>query len=186
MKSHNLGGYKANMNAYIMASLSLLSSGNLDLSYIWEQQKVQKEVIERINELVPIVWSHLTEGVNGLQSSNASEWSKKTECWNKLKLRLADLEKFGDDLLQKETNEDGSFLNETQQERIREAESYSSQFWFSLANWAKTNDVLTPIDRKAAFNFGTLRSRNKGFASLKQALYALKIVKSAKELGFNE
>ena len=186
VKSHNLGGYKANMNAYIMASLSLLSSGNLDLSYIWEHQKVQKEVIERINELVPIVWSHLTEGVNGLQSSNASEWSKKTECWNKLKLRLADLEKFGDDLLQKETNEDGSFLNETQQERIREAESYSSQFWFSLANWAKTNDVLTPIDRKAAFNFGTLRSRNKGFASLKQALYALKIVKSAKELGFNE
>ena len=186
VKSHNLGGYKANMNAYIMASLSLLSSGNLDLSYIWEHQKVQKEVIERINELVPIVWSHLTEGVNGLQSSNASEWSKKTECWNKLKLRLADFEKFGDDLLQKETNEDGSFLNETQQERIREAESYSSQFWFSLANWAKTNDVLTPIDRKAAFNFGTLRSRNKGFASLKQALYALKIVKSAKELGFNE
>ena len=108
VKSHNLGGYKANMNAYIMASLSLLSSGNLDLSYIWEHQKVQNEVIDRINELVPIVWSHLTEGVNGLQSSNAREWSKKTECWNKLKLRLADLEKFGDDLLQKETNEDGS------------------------------------------------------------------------------
>lgn len=185
VKSKNLGGYKSNMNAYIMASISLLSDGNLDLSYIWEHQKVQTEVIEKVKDLIPIVWTHLTESASGSQSSNTNEWSKKAECWNKLKLKLSDLEKFGDDLLQKETNDDGSFLNETQQERINEAESYSPQFWFSLANWARTNDVLTPIDRRAAYNFGNLRSRNKGFSSLKQALYALKIIKSAKELGFD-
>ncbi|MCM1178230.1 MAG: AIPR family protein [Clostridium sp.] len=185
VRSHNLGGYKANMNAYIMASISLLSKGNLDLSYIWEKQKAQEKVSEKIEELIPIVWKHLTEGTSGIsQASNVGEWSKKPDCWNRLKLKLADIEGFDDNYLQKETNEDGSCLNETQQNRIKEAEAYSAQFWFELSSWAKSNDYLTPMDRKVAFNFGTMRSRNKGFTSLKQALYALRIANQAKELGF--
>lgn len=86
---------------------------------------------------------------------------KKVDCWNKLKLKLGGLEKFDEDLLQ-EINEDGSYLNETQQNRIKEgAVSHDPQFWFALANWAKQNNMLTPIDRKAAFNFGTMRSRGR-------------------------
>ena len=186
VRAKNLGGYKANMNAYILSSLSVLSGENLDLSYIWEHQKVQKAVIEKIDELIPIVWNHLTgSSSSGSQSSNVGEWSKKAECWNKLKLKLSDIERFGEELLQKEVNEDGSYLNETQQSRIKEAEAYSSQFWFALATWAKENDLLTPIDRKAAFNFGSMRSRNKPFVSLKQAQYALKIAKAAIEKGFD-
>jgi len=46
--------------------------------------------------------------------------------------------------------------------------------------------LLTPIERKAAFNFGTMKSRNKNIASLKQAVFALKIVEKAKELGYTE
>ena len=72
-------------------------------------------------------------------------------------------------------DEDGAYLNETQQSRIQEAESIDSNTWFAIANWAKSRDLLTPIDRKAAFNFGIMRSRNRSFTSLKQALYALKI-----------
>ena len=115
---------------------------------------------------------------------NVGEWSKRIDCWNKLKLKLGDIDKFDDELLQKEINEDGSYLNETQQNRIKEAEAYTPQFWFALANWAKVNNMLTPIDRKAAFNFGTMRSRGRAFASLKQAMYALRIANTAKEQGF--
>ena len=46
--------------------------------------------------------------------------------------------------------------------------------------------MLTPIDRKAAFNFGTMRSRGQKMKSLKQAIYALKIANTAKEHGFTE
>ena len=118
--------------------------------------------------------------------SNVNEWSKRVECWNKLKLKLGDLEKFDEDYIQQETNDDGTSLNDTQKNRIIEAESYSPQFWFALANWAKTNNMLNPMDRKAAFNFGTMRSRGRKFASLKQAMYALKIANTAKENGFTE
>ena len=185
VKSHNLGGYKANMNAYIMSSISFLSGSNLDLTYIWENQAAQQEVIDKIEELVPLVWAHLTgSATGGSQSSNVGEWTKKPECWNKLKLKLGNIDGFDEDIMQPETNDDGSYLNETQQSRIEEAEAIEPNYWFALANWSKSRDLLAPIERKAAFNFGTMRSRNRTFASLKQALFALKIVEKAKELGF--
>ena len=185
VKSKKLGGYKSNMNAYIMASLSMLSGGNLDLMYIWEKQLVQQEVIDKIEELIPLVWGHLTVSASsGNQSSNINEWSKKPECWNRLKLKLSEMEKLDESLMQVEINDDGSYLNETQQARIKEAEDVPAAYWFGLSKWAKTNDALTPMDRKAAFNFGVMRSRNQKFKSLKQALYALKIIATAKELGF--
>lgn len=167
-----------------MSAISVLSDENLDMTYIWENQKVQQVVVDKIEELIPLVWMHLTGASSGSQMQNVGEWSKRIDCWNKLKLKLGDIDKFDDELLQKEINEDGSYLNETQQNRIKEAEAYSPQFWFTLANWAKVNNMLTPIDRKAAFNFGTMRSRGRAFASLKQAMYALRIANAAKEQGF--
>ena len=44
--------------------------------------------------------------------------------------------------------------------------------------------VLSPLERKAAFNFGTMRSRNRAFKTLKQAQFAFKIVEKAEELGY--
>lgn len=185
VKSKELGGYKANMNAYLMASISFLSDGNLDLTYIWEHQQVQPEVIVKVESLIPLVWDHLTGGgASGNQSSNVGEWTKRPDCWNKLKLKLGEVEKLGDNLMQPDTNDDGSYLNETQQSRIQEAEAIESDYWFSLSQWAKSNNMLTPIERKAAFNFGTMKSRGRGIATLKQALLALKIVEKAKEQGF--
>lgn len=185
VRGKNLGGYKANMNAYLMASISFLSGGSLDLTYIWEHQEVQQEVINKVEQLIPLVWQHLTGGTFGSnQSSNVGEWSKRPDCWNKLKLKLGELDKFGDELMQPETNADGSYLNETQQQRIKEAEAIEPNYWFGLANWAKSRNLLTPIERKAAFNFGTMKSRNRGITSLKQAVFALKIVEKAEELGY--
>lgn len=187
VKSKNLGGYKANMNAYLMSSVSFLSEGNLDLTYIWEKQKVQQEVIDKVEQLISMVWEHITgSSSGGNQSSNVGEWTKRPDCWNKLKLKLGELDKFGEKMMQPDINEDGSYLNETQQNRIKEAESIEPNYWFGLANWAKSQNLLTPIERKAAFNFGTMKSRNRGITSLKQALFALKIVEKAKELGFGK
>ena len=185
VKSKKLGGYKANMNTYLMAAISFLSDKSLDLTYIWENQMVQQDVTDKIEELIPMIWNHLTGSSNtGSQSSNVGEWSKKPECWNRLKLKLGEYEKFGEELMQTETNDDGSYLNEAQQNRIQEAEAIEANYWFGLANWAKSRDLLSPLERKAAFNFGTMRSRNRAFKSLKQAQFALKIVEKAEELGY--
>lgn len=187
VKSKKLGGYKANMNTYLMASISFLSDKSLDLTYIWENQRVQQDVVDKIEELIPLIWGHLTgSSAGGNQSSNVGEWSKKPECWNRLKLKLGDYDKFGQELMQVETNEDGTYLNEAQQNCIQEAEAIEANYWFGLANWAKSRDLLSPLERKAAFNFGTMRSRNRSIKTLKQAKFALKIKEKAEELGYQE
>ena len=96
------------------------------------------------------------------------------------------MDHFGQNLMQEETNDDGSYLNETQLQRIKEAEDIEPDTWFKLANWAKTHDMLTPLERKAAYNFGTMASRGRKIKSLKQALFALKIAEKAKDNGFEE
>lgn len=185
VKSKKLGGYKANMNTYLMSAISFLANKSLNLTYVWENQCVQQAVIDKIEELIPVVWNHLTgSNSTGNQSSNVGEWSKKPECWRKLQSKLGEYDKFGDELMQMETNDDGTYLNDVQQSRIKEAEAIDANYWFGLANWAKSRDLLNPLERKAAFNFGTMRSRNRSIKTLKQALFALKIKEKAEELGY--
>lgn len=185
VQSKKLGGYKSNVNAYIMSALAVLSRNNLDFTYIWENQRVQKEVVDKIEELIPLVWNHITRsGASGAQSSNINEWTKKPDCWNRLKLALSEIKALSDNMLQSETNDDGSYLNETQIGKIQEAEAIDANYWFALANWAKSRDLLNPMDRKAAYNFGYMRNQNKPIKSLKQAQLALKIKAKAEELGF--
>lgn len=185
VKSKKLGGYKANMNTYLMSAISFLANKSLNLTYVWENQCVQQAVIDKIEELIPVVWNHLTgSNSTGNQSSNVGEWSKKPECWRKLQSKLGEYDRFGDELMQTETNDDGTYLNDVQQSRIKEAEAIDANYWFGLANWAKSRDLLNPLERKAAFNFGTMRSRNRSIKTLKQALFALKIKEKAEELGY--
>lgn len=187
VKSKKLGGYKANMTTYIMASISFLSEKNLDLVYIWENQAVQQDVIDRIEELIMMVWQHLTvDPLSGKHVLNVADWSKKTECWQRLKLRLGEYDKFDSELMQSETNDDGTCLNEEQQSCIQEAAAIEANYWFDLANWAKSNGLMNPMDRKTAFNFGTMRSRGKSIKTLKQAISALKLIERAQELGWQK
>lgn len=184
VRSKKLGGYKSIMNAYLMASISYLSEKNLDLSFIWENQTVQQEVVDKIEELIPLVWQHITvENESGSHRLNIRDWSKKPECWLRLRAKLEVYEKFDSRLMQVEINDDGSYLNEDQQSRIKEAEAIEPNYWFGLVNWAKSKNLLCQLDRKTAFNLGTMRSRNRSL-DLKLALSALKIVEKAKELGY--
>lgn len=187
VKSKKLGGYKAQMTAYLMASIAYLSDKNLNLTYIWENQTVQQEVIDKIEELIPMVWRHLTVNpTSGSQILDVMSWSKKTDCWSRLKLKLGEYNKFGSILMQTETNEDGTSLNEEQQTCIQKAEAIEANYWFGLANWAKSNGLMNPMDRKTAFNLGTMRSRGKSIKTLKQALSALKLIERAQELGWQK
>lgn len=183
VREERLGGYKAIMNAYVMASISFLSNSNLDLTYIWENQKIQEDVVKRIKEVIPIVWEHIADNPS---VRNVTEWSKKQDCWNTLKSTLNNLDRFSENLIQEETNDDGTSLNDEQKNCIKEAANIEANYWFELANWAKTNNVMSPLDRKSAFNLGTMRSRNRQISTLKQAQLALKLIERAKELGFKK
>ena len=57
------------------------------------------------------------------------------------------------------------------------------EFWFSLANWGKTTEKLSPWERHFVYNIGVL-FRNKKLLSDRQIENALRISKDALENGF--
>lgn len=91
----------------------------------------------------------------GDQPSNVGECTRLYECWNRLELG-----EFDSVLLRLEAKKDGSYLDETQQNRIDEVKSIESDYWFSLAGWAKKGNLFVRLNHKSAFNLGTMCSRN--------------------------
>ena len=169
------------MNAYILSSISFLSGTKLDLLYIWNNQKIQEEIHNKITELIDPVWNILTEGLK-----NSGDWAKDTECWNKLKKELEHIEKIPNHLLQTDEPEVPPFRNPAQAELIEKANSFSPEFWFTLAEWAKSNNLLTPLERKQAFNRGQMRGRSKLIEKLDIAQEAIRIIEKAREAGFDK
>ncbi len=183
VKKAELGGYKSNMNAYLLSAISLMSNRLLDLNYIWENQEVPKKLIEIIDNLIPIVWNHLTS-TNNSGMTNVGERSKQAECWSTLKVKLDNLTQIPEELrMSPETMIDGS-VTEGQKEKINKAWEIDGDTWMRLAAWAKSHDYLTPLDRKMAFSFGQFKNRNRMF-TFKQAMAGLRILSKATELGFD-
>lgn len=182
--SKKLGGYKANMNAYLVASIAYKSKGKLDLNWIWEHQAIQPELETYIDQIIPMVWIHLTGSAgNGTNTANVGEWSKKPNCWKTLVTKMDALSGLSPAILKQKEAEDALVLSPAQQAKIDQAWAISSETWYKLAKWAKANNKLAPLDRKMAFGFGTYKDRNQMF-SLKQAIASLRILEQAKELGF--
>lgn len=185
VNSLKLGGYKSNMDNYLLASLSFISGKMLDLDYIWEHQNVQPELMQRIEQLVPIVWKHITEPTqsSNAQSVNVNEWTKRSECWNSLKVLLQGEEPLASHLKLDPLATIDDSLNPAQQEAIDQAWAIDAEVWKGIAKWAKENNQLTPLDRKMAFSFGQYKASGRMF-SFKQANAGLKIIKKCKELGY--
>lgn len=82
----NFGGYKAQINYYVMALLGKYYSEKFDPNYIWQNQMISPEIRGLIEELALKVWNHFQNPkVRGI---NITQWCKKEECWELLQERF--------------------------------------------------------------------------------------------------
>ncbi|ACU03160.1 AIPR family protein [Pedobacter heparinus] len=181
-----LGGYKANMVAYLIAWISYKTNKRLSLDYIWENQRISEGLAVTLKSMIPIVWDHINSPAKA--GTNIGEWCKKPECWVALKDKAADIEELTAELTEINTqrlNEHISeqYTSEFDVKVIEEASSVDAEVWFSISKWAKENNKFTPFDRKLLFNLGVLANR-KAALTLKQAKNAIRLIKSSKEQGF--
>lgn len=183
VKMEQLGGYKANLNAYIMSSLSFLSQKTLDLDYIWTHQSVQQELMQFISELIPIIWSHLTNFDLNSQAINPALWSRNEDCWESLKLKLDSFKPVPDELRASPFSMIDETLTQARRTKIEEAWGISSKTWFELTKWAKENNYFTPMERKFLYGLGAFRGSNRMF-SFKQANEGMSLYYKAIQLGF--
>lgn len=81
----NFGGYKAQINYYVIALLAEFHSDEVDDMDIWKRQSVSPELSIRLEELILKVWNHfMNPEVVGI---NITQWCKKEDCWKLLKTR---------------------------------------------------------------------------------------------------
>jgi hypothetical protein len=188
VSKRKLGGYKANMVTYILSWLSYKSNKKLNLDTIWENQAISEPLNNLIEQMIEVVWRHInTPTKTGM---NITEWCKKQECWLKLKDVYIETGSIIEEIKSDNNNyieNDliGQELSPHESKMIDEAKGINSDTWFSVAKWAKENNRFTPFDRKLSYNLGVLANRKVNL-SAKQAKNALRILKQAKEEGFEE
>jgi hypothetical protein len=182
----NLGGYKANMVSYLLAWLSYKSNKKLNLDNIWENQIISEALNSMIEKMIDFVWNHINNPSKA--GMNIGEWCKKTECWLTLRDKFIDTDVIKEEIRKVadtyvENDLIGQELSPQESMMIEEAGKIRGEVWFSLSKWAKENNRFTPFDRKLAYNLGVLANR-KAVLSPKQAKNALRILKQAKDEGF--
>ncbi|MBL7848212.1 MAG: AIPR family protein [Cyclobacteriaceae bacterium] len=179
-----LGGYKANIVAYVIALLAYKTNSKLDLNDIWEKQGISEALNNSIDSMINIVWKQINSPAK--KGGNIGEWCKSPECWLTLKDETIDTGGLIIKASKEESKMDLKAVSLSPQEvmMIEEAGLIDAEVWFSLSKWAKVNNYFTPFDRKFAYNMGVLASRRKTL-SPKQAKNALRIIKQAKEEGFS-
>jgi len=178
-----LGGYKANVVSYVISLASYKTNKRLNLDKIWESQDLNDELRSVLEKMIDVVWLHIN--TPSKQGMNISEWCKKQECWHTLKDKFIDIGSLDSQLANEgfgEYDSLGQQLSNKEITDIEEASTINAESWFSLAKWAKVNNMLTPFDRKLAYNLGVLHNR-KLRLSPKQAKNALRILKEAKSNG---
>jgi hypothetical protein len=81
----NFGGYKAQINYYVIALFGKYFQNQFDADYIWKNQTISPKIADIIKNLALKVWSHFQKPL--VKGINISQWCKKEECWQILQSR---------------------------------------------------------------------------------------------------
>ena len=79
------GGYKANIVAYTLSTVSFLlnrEQKSIDFSKIWKQQEIEALFISELKSVSKYINEYITNTPE--KFTNVSEWCKKDICWTKL------------------------------------------------------------------------------------------------------
>lgn len=141
------------------------------------------KVLEYVKTVEPFVYGHI---MNVNEGENINEWTKKTQCWEALKVKFnEDSEKYAlPEGLCSSTGDIDIEVTEGQKKVIAEASEYDSSIWFSINSWSKENPgLLTPKEQAFTGQVGFLVKRHNSL-TYKQAKWALDILDKAKDEGW--
>lgn len=167
-------GFKARTTAYTMSAISFLTGQNLNLTYIWKNQKVQSQLEEIIEREVVIV-------NNFLERDNSRSFTKNARCWEELK-EWIDSTPIPASLTS--TEEQGEDYNEEEENIIAQANAITSALWQAMLNWAKAENRLSLIERRNISGYIKRKENGRNITKVNQAENAIALKKKAEMLGF--
>jgi hypothetical protein len=75
--------WKSQFSAYVVAALALHSGGQLDLSYIWQHQRISRALEDLISQWIELIGKEIVDTA-AAQARGPSEWSKRPDCWKRI------------------------------------------------------------------------------------------------------
>ncbi len=151
------GGYKANIVAYTLSTISFLlnqEQKSIDFSKIWKQQEIDALFISELKMVSRYINDYITNTPE--KFTNVSEWCKKDSCWTKLQdilinrdeLKLS--QEFLDSLVSKAEvkYEEREAKKEQKIDNAMEllAKMYKLHFnvWKDMIEWGNQKNLLNP------------------------------------------
>ncbi len=185
------GGYKANIVAYTLSTISYLLSKeglSIDYTHIWKTQGIEpyfEEEIKKISKYINSFISTTPEKV-----TNISEWCKKDGCWDNLKdiINTSDTITLSNDFLEnmitkkdldyenKESKKEQKIDNEM--ELLKKLYKFTPLEWSTIIEWGNTHHELSPEE----VSFLNLIPTGK-YPSDKQSKRIVQIIKKLEDEG---
>lgn len=176
------GGYKANINYYVLALISQMTDKKLNLIKIWNDQGIDNIFKAHIAELSKLVYEKINE--TPANNTNVAMWCRNKQCWDNVRTNDYELVGMEHYIVEEETVlAPESTLIVSDDGVTFDLNNVSSAEWFAIAKWGKETDVLLPKYRQMAFSTATYIAKGKKLTA-KQIAFAKKVLKDAYEKGF--
>ena len=189
VQKQQYGGYRANIVTYTIAFLSHKAAQRIDLERIWKEQQLSPVLEQELIDISKFVQQTI---VNPPGGANISEWCKKEKCWQTIRDYAYDLSAAVKSELisvarpvtpSVQAHSSINAVTKEEQELIDKVTEIPAKTWFALSRWAKETKNFQPWQRSLLFSVGSLIVRGQK-PSVKQATYAMKAYKEAKNRGF--
>ena len=175
------GGYKANIDYYVLSLISYLSEKKLNLLKIWEDQGIDNVFKAHISELSKLVYEKINE--TPANNTNVAMWCRNKQCWDNVRTNDYVLEGMEHYLTDEETIMAPETTLIVSDGVTFDLNNITSAEWFAISKWGKDTDLIQPRYRSMAYSTGLNISRGKKLTA-SQIAFAKKVLKDAYEKGF--
>lgn len=179
-----LQSYGANVITYMMAKLKEAAGDTLELGTVWEYQSVSPELAAAMVDWAPIIHACIVDEAG---ARNVTEFSKKEECWERIKkltlptpLELA--RELGSNLGTPEATP--RHRQDDDEGLIERCVTLDGKGWAAVIAWAASSPAVTKFDRQVAHTLlGYALKEWSHLPTAKQARIGVRVLDAATRAG---
>ncbi len=185
VKQEKVPAYRANIVCYLVAYLSHRCSGNMDSEEVWRQQGISASLEQTLRDWTHAVADCIQRSADG---RNVTEWCKKEDCWNSVK--LLDLHFAAERPVELPFDDGGAdssaSLDPDAQSAASECMKLTGEQWFALQTWGRRTGELSEWQAGIAHTLSSYAAAGwQRTPSLKQARHAVRILEAARSAGWS-
>lgn len=172
-------GYANIVDNYVLATVAKKTQRNLDLEYIWMNQKVQPELIQPIKDCIKVMVDYIAKiAQDGI---NPTVVAKRNDFCSTIQIQMANV-KFPSNLsVIKKVEEE---LTPEQQASIDDVKAIPIEIWAKLSAWGKETHKMSIMEKKRIDHIIVALTKNPKSISHSTAEGCLKIMRMSEDSGF--